>query len=141
MPIFFFNCMFYQLLRVQHDCSSTQSWGSVLPSIVAKEHKLWPRGRGLFTMTSPSVTSQLSMTSLRLIQIPFIILYTPDFNFTFTLQLYQQGRFAVSHETRDQNSWGCPLLFWNRNLGSFMCIGDRNPLHPQPLGSCGPLQE
>ena len=29
---FFFNCMFYQLLRVQHSCSSTQSWGSVLPS-------------------------------------------------------------------------------------------------------------
>ena len=51
-----FNCMFYQLLRVQHSCSFTQSWGSVLPSIV---------------------------------------------------------------ETRDQNSWGCPLLFSNRNLGSF----------------------
>ena len=30
----FFNCMFYQLLRVQHSCSSTHSWGSVLPSIV-----------------------------------------------------------------------------------------------------------
>ena len=28
------NCMFYQLLHVQHSCSSTQSWGSVLPSIV-----------------------------------------------------------------------------------------------------------
>ena len=52
----FFYCMFYQLLRVQHSCSSTQSWGSVLPSIV---------------------------------------------------------------ETRDQNSRGCPLLFSNRNLGSF----------------------
>ena len=32
--IFYFTCMFYQLLRVQHSCSSTQSWGSVLPSIV-----------------------------------------------------------------------------------------------------------
>ena len=33
----FFNCMFYQLLCVQlHSCSSTQSWGSVLPSIVEK---------------------------------------------------------------------------------------------------------
>ena len=53
---FFFNCIFYQLLHVQHSCSSTQSWGSVLPSIV---------------------------------------------------------------ETRDQNSRGCPLLFSNRNLGSF----------------------
>ena len=52
----FFNSMFYQLLCVQHSCSSTQSWGSVLPSIV---------------------------------------------------------------ETRDQNSRGCPLLFSNRNLGSF----------------------
>ena len=31
---FFCNCMFYQLLRVQHSSSSTQSWGSVLPSIV-----------------------------------------------------------------------------------------------------------
>ena len=74
---FFFNCMIYQLLRVQHSCSSTQSWGSVLPSIV---------------------------------------------------------------EMRDQNSGGFPLLFSNRNLGSFMCIGDRNPIHPQPLGSCGPLR-
>ena len=53
---FFFFGMFYQLLRVQHSCYSTQSWGSVLPSIV---------------------------------------------------------------ETRDQNSRGCPLLFSNRNLGSF----------------------
>ena len=26
--------MFYQLLSVQHICSSTQFWGSVLPSIV-----------------------------------------------------------------------------------------------------------
>ena len=74
----FFNCMFYQLHCVPHSSSSTQSWGSVLPSIV---------------------------------------------------------------ETRDQNSRGCPLLFPNRNLGSFLCIGDRNPIHPQPLGSCGPLQE
>ena len=31
---FFFNCMFNQLLRVQHSCSSTPSWGSVVPSIV-----------------------------------------------------------------------------------------------------------
>ena len=31
--IFFLNCMFYQLLHDQHSCSSTQSWGSVLPSI------------------------------------------------------------------------------------------------------------
>ena len=44
-------------------------------------------------------------------------------------------------ETRDQNSRGCPLLFSNRNLRSCMCIGDRNPIHPQPLGSCGPFQE
>ena len=75
---FSFNCMFYQLLRVQHSFSPTQSWGSVLPFIV---------------------------------------------------------------ETRDQNSRDCPLLFSNRNLGFFCCIGDRNPIHPQPLGSCGPLQE
>ena len=33
-PFFFFMCMFYQLLRVQYSCSSTESWGSVLPSIV-----------------------------------------------------------------------------------------------------------
>ena len=59
----FFNCMFYQLLRVQHGCSSTQSWGSVLPSIV---------------------------------------------------------------ETRDQNSRGCPLLFSNRNLGSFVHRGQKS---------------
>ena len=50
--------LFFQLyvLPVQHSYCSTQSWGSVLPSIV---------------------------------------------------------------ETRDQNSQGCPLLFSNRNLGSF----------------------
>ena len=29
-------------------------------------------------------------------------------------------------EMRDQNSRGCPHLFPNRNLGSFMCIGDLN---------------
>ena len=56
ISLFLFNCMFYQLLRVQHSCSSTQSWSSVLTSIV---------------------------------------------------------------ETRHQNSRGCPLLFLNRNLGSF----------------------
>ena len=44
----FFNSMFYKILCVKHSCSSIQSWGSVLPSIVEK---------------------------------------------------------------RDQNSWGCPLLF------------------------------
>ena len=32
--IYVFNCMFYQLLHVQYSSSSTQSWGSVLPSIV-----------------------------------------------------------------------------------------------------------
>ena len=71
---FFFTMYVYQLLRVQHSCSSTQSWGSVLPSIV---------------------------------------------------------------ETIDQNSQGCPLLFSNRTLR----IGDRDPIHSQPLGRCGPLQE
>ena len=70
--------MIVRAIRVQHSCSSAQSWGSVLPSIA---------------------------------------------------------------ETRDQNSWGCPLLFSKRTLGSFLCIGDRNPIHPQPLGSCGPLHE
>ena len=75
---FFFNCMFYQLLRVQHNCSSTQSLGSVLPSIV---------------------------------------------------------------ETRDQNSRGCPFSFRIYIAGIFLSIGARNPIHPQPLGSCGPLQE
>ena len=54
--IIFIFFKLYVLLRVQHSCSSIQSWGSVLPSIV---------------------------------------------------------------ETRDQNSRGCPLLFSNRNLGSF----------------------
>ena len=49
-------CMFYQVLCVPYSRSSTQSWGSVLPSIVGM---------------------------------------------------------------RDQNSRGCPLLFLNRNLGSF----------------------
>ena len=34
--VFLFNCMFYQLLHVQNSCSSTQSWASVLSSIVEK---------------------------------------------------------------------------------------------------------
>ena len=59
--IFFFCiCMFYQVLGVPQSSSSTQTWGSVLPSIV---------------------------------------------------------------ETRDQNFRGCPLLFSNRNLGSFCAYG------------------
>ena len=36
-PLFFlsfFKCIFYQLLCVQHSCSSTQSWGSVPQFIV-----------------------------------------------------------------------------------------------------------
>ena len=32
--------LFYQLLHVQHSCSSTQSWGSVLPSIVEQETRI-----------------------------------------------------------------------------------------------------
>ena len=32
--------MFYQLLRVQHSCPSTQSWGSVLPSIAEHETRI-----------------------------------------------------------------------------------------------------
>ena len=36
LNLFFFNCKFYQLLCVPHSCSSTQPWGSVLPSIVEK---------------------------------------------------------------------------------------------------------
>ena len=28
-----------------------------------------------------------------------------------------------------------------RGSGIFLRIGDRNPIHPQALGSCGPLQE
>ena len=54
------NCMFYQLLSVQHIAVFHTVWGSVPPSIV---------------------------------------------------------------ETRDQNSRGCPLLFLNRNLGSFCASG------------------
>ena len=75
---FFFFCMFYKFLCVPHSRPSTQSWGSVLPSIV---------------------------------------------------------------ETRDQNSRGCPFSFRIGIWDLFLCIGDRNPIHPQPLGSCGPLQE
>ena len=43
---FYFNCMFYQLLRVQGSCSSTQTWGSVLPSIVETRNQNF-RGRPL----------------------------------------------------------------------------------------------
>ena len=43
LNFFFFNCMFYQFLRVQHGCSSTQSWSSVLPSIVETRDQIFPR--------------------------------------------------------------------------------------------------
>ena len=38
----FFKNMFYQLLCVPHSSSSTQSWGSVLPSIVEKRDQNLP---------------------------------------------------------------------------------------------------
>ena len=62
--IFFFYCMFYQFLRVQHSCSSTQSWGSVLPSIVEKRDQnswgcpllfsigIWDLGQKSYTLTA-----------------------------------------------------------------------------------------
>ena len=34
LSFYFYNCMFYQLLCVQHRCSSTQSLDSELPSVV-----------------------------------------------------------------------------------------------------------
>ena len=63
--------MFYKFLCVPHSRSSTQSWGSVLPSIV---------------------------------------------------------------ETRDQNSRGCPLLFSNRNLGSFFVHRGQKSYTPTAFG-------
>ena len=44
----------------------------------------------------------------------------------------------LSRETRIPGV--SPSLF-KKESGIFLCIGDRNPIHPQPLGSCGPLQE
>ena len=45
-------------------------------------------------------------------------------------------------EMRDQYFCGFSMLFSNRDLGEFfVCTEDGNPIHPQPLGSCGPLQE
>ena len=29
----------------------------------------------------------------------------------------------------------------DQKCGIFLCIGDRDPVHPQPLESCGPLHE
>ena len=76
--VVFFYCMFYQLFHVQHGCSSTQSWSSVLPSIV--ETRVETRIPGV----AP---------------------------FSFQIGIWD--------------------LF----------CADRNPIHQQPLGSCGPLQE
>ena len=30
---------------------------------------------------------------------------------------------------------------FEKESGIFLCIGDRNPIQPQPLGSCEPIQE
>ena len=67
-----FYHMLSQLLGVKHSRSPTQSWGSVLPSIV---------------------------------------------------------------ETRDQNSRGCPLLFSNRNLGSFCAHLGHKSYTPTAFGT------
>ena len=40
-----------------------------------------------------------------------------------------------------QEFQGCPLLFLNKTLGSFLCIGDRNPIHSKLLGSGRRLEE
>ena len=40
--MFLFNCMFYKLLHVQHSCSFTQSWVSILPSLLLREETRIP---------------------------------------------------------------------------------------------------
>ena len=62
--------------------------------------------------------------------------------FSIAVLPYSPGVVYSIVETRyrDQNSRGCHILFSNRNMGSFLCVGDRNPIHPQHLGSCRPLQ-
>ena len=53
--VLFFKCMFYPLLCVPHSSSSTQSWGSVLPSIVETRDQ---NSRGcplLFSNSAPSL--------------------------------------------------------------------------------------
>ena len=29
-----------------------------------------------------------------------------------------------------------PFSFFEEESGIYLCMGDRNPIHPQPLGSC-----
>ena len=61
--VHFFYCMFYQLLHVQHSCSSTQSCGSVVSSIVeTRDHNSqgWPlffssRNLGSFCAWGPEI--------------------------------------------------------------------------------------
>ena len=57
--LFLFNYMFYQLLCVQHSCTSTQSWSSVIPSIVEtrdESSRIWDlfvqRGQKSYTPTA-----------------------------------------------------------------------------------------
>ena len=59
----FCNCMFYQLLRVQHSCSSTQSWGSVLPSIVETRDQIQVRRYGCLIKIPIFSTLTLLLTS------------------------------------------------------------------------------
>ena len=49
LKVVFFNYIFYHLLSVQHNCSSTQYWGSVLPSIVETRDQ---NSRGCFLLFS-----------------------------------------------------------------------------------------
>ena len=69
-----------------------------------------------------------------------IVCFTSYFVFSIAVLPHSPGvvyyHLLLRRETRIPRV--APFSF---RIGIFLCIGDRNPIHPQPLGSCGPLQE
>ena len=72
----------------------------------------------------------------------FCIVYFTSF-FVFSIAVLPHSPGVVYYHLLLRRETRIPGVgpFSIRNLGSFMCIGDRNLIHPQPLGRCGPLQE
>ena len=63
-----------------------------------------------------------------------IVCFTSYFVFSIAVLPHSPGVVYYHLLLRRETRISC-------TLGSFLCMGDRNPIHPQPLGSCGPLQE
>ena len=71
---FYYYYMLYQLLCVQQSCSSTQSWGSVLPSIVETKDQN-SVNTGIPSLTSYSKSSIIIVITFNYMEYPSISIY------------------------------------------------------------------